>query len=141
MEHVNFYPRLLGETCDAKLLTQHYKKHSKDLQNDYSMDVKSESAAIYVLVSQYIHCTSLLNDKNIIFQIVASLYMVMVVLVVGMNYKMKERKEGEDNLGELKEGKGRKVIQSSSVSFTERRGTFSSIVSPCNKQSRRKVDV
>ena len=67
--------------------------------------------------------------------------MVMVVVVVGMNYKMKEWKEGDDNLGELKEGKGRKVMQSSSVNFTEIRGTFSSIVTNCNKQSKKKVDV
>merc|ERR1739842_12408 len=63
---------LLGESCDAKLLTQHFKKHAGNLQADPAMDIKSESAAIYVLL-------------------VASLYLVMVVVMVGMNYSLKQR--------------------------------------------------
>ena len=102
---------------------------------------------IWILRAQLSMCWSVNNItvhdwlNNMIFQIVASLYLVMVVVVVGMNYRMKGRKEGEDNIEETNKGEGRKVIQSSSVSFTERRGTFISIVSPCTKQSRKKVDV
>ena len=44
--------RLLGEACDAKLLTQHYRKTTGHSQTEYGMDAKSESAAIYVLVSK-----------------------------------------------------------------------------------------
>ena len=59
-------------------------------------------------------------------QVVACLYLVLVVVMVGMNYKLKERKIRELPMGE---GEDKRVIKSSSVSFTEGRGTFSTLVS------------
>ena len=75
------------------------------------------------------------------FQMVASLYIVMVVLVVGMNYKLKERKQRKVDHGEGREMEGTKLIKSSSVSFTEGRGAFSTLVSATSKQCGTKVYV
>ena len=58
--------------------------------------------------------------------------------MVGMNYKLKERKIRELPMGE---GEEKRVIKSSSVSFTEGRGTFSTLVSASTKTIKRKVDV
>ena len=43
--------RLLGEPCDPAILIQHYGKLSSSVHTEAGMDFKSESAAIYVLVS------------------------------------------------------------------------------------------
>jgi hypothetical protein len=61
----------------------------------------------------------------------------MVVVMVGMNYKLKER--GKEGGG--KEEEEKRVIKSSSVSFTEGRGTFSTLVSTSTKYEKRKVDL
>ena len=66
---------------------------------------------------------------------------MIVVVLVGMNYKLKDRggkkvKEGS-GIGE----EGKTVIKSSSVSFTDGRGTFSTLVSASTKSIRGKVDV
>ena len=67
------------------------------------MDFQSESAAIYVLVSkstfapfcsyiaELIVAPATSGSKSFQFQVVASLYLVMVVIMVATNYKMKER--------------------------------------------------
>ena len=73
-------------------------------------------------------------------QVVACVYLAMVVVMVGMNYKLKERNIREVSMG--KEEKKR-VSKSSSVSFTERKGGFRTLVSAitttrCGKRS---VDV
>ena len=43
--------RQLGEPCDNKILIDHYGKHGATYHSETGMDFKSESAAIYVLVS------------------------------------------------------------------------------------------
>ena len=43
---------MLGEPCDTRILLDHYGKTSPHLNTDQEMDFKSESAAIYVLVSK-----------------------------------------------------------------------------------------
>ena len=99
------------------------------------MDLTSESAAIYVLVGLY-----LLRERLFyifLFQVIGTLYLVMVVVMVGMNYKMKERSKDGDG----KEEKVKSVTKSSSVSFTEGRGTFSTLVYASTKTIKRKVDV
>ena len=67
------------------------------------MDLQSESAAIYVLVSldhrddddfdDYADddCQEGRDDHTNCIQVVASLYLVMVVIMVATNYRMKER--------------------------------------------------
>ena len=62
-------PRLLGEPCNAAALTRHYRRAGGE---PAAMDLQAEGSAIYVLV-------------------VASLYLVMVVVMVATNYRMKER--------------------------------------------------
>ena len=42
--------RLLGEPCVRMVVGKHYKQ-SSDLPGDQGLDFKSESAAIYILVS------------------------------------------------------------------------------------------
>ena len=61
--------------------------------------------------------------------------------MVGMNYKLKERKvrEGKGREGENEEGK--RLIKSSSVCFTEGRGTFSTLVSASTKFVKKRVDI
>ena len=43
--------RLLGEPCETKILKENYRKSSSALPGDHGLDFKSESAAIYILVS------------------------------------------------------------------------------------------
>ena len=64
------------------------------------------------------------------------MYLVVVMVVVGLNYKLKEKRDGEES-----EGEGRKLIKSSSVSFSERRGAFSTLVSASTRQGKRRVEV
>ena len=45
----SIYTRILGEPCDPRLLTNHYKKSSPV---EHGLDFKSESAAIYILVRE-----------------------------------------------------------------------------------------
>jgi hypothetical protein len=71
-------------------------------------------------------------------QVVACLYLAMVVVMVGMNYKLKERKQRGVPMGE---GEEKKVIKSSSVSFTEGRGVFSTLVSASTRCGKRNLDV
>ena len=61
--------------------------------------------------------------------------------MVGLNYNLKERTKREGERGGDKEGEGRQVIRSSSVSFTEGRGTFSTLVSASTRALKKKVDV
>ena len=98
------------------------------------MDFKSESAAIYFLVS-WLLMRKLFNI--FLFQVIATLYLVMVVVMVGMNYKLKERGREKS----WKEEKVKRVIKSSSVSFTEGRGIFSTIVSASTMCGKRNVNV
>ena len=72
---------------------------------------------------------------------VATLYIVMVLVVAGMNYTMKERKKWKTTPEDKKEETEEKVILSSSVRFSERRGAFSTLMSGGPKQCRKKVDV
>ena len=70
-------------------------------------------------------------------QVVACVYLAMVVVMVGMNYKLKERKIREVSIGE---GEKKRVSKSSSVSFTEGKGAFGTLVSAitstrCGKRS------
>ena len=44
--------RLLGEPCDPEILIQHYGKLGATVHSEAGMDLKSESAAIYVMVSR-----------------------------------------------------------------------------------------
>ena len=74
-------------------------------------------------------------------QIVASLYILMVAVVVGMSYKLKERKVRGVRGVEEESEEGKQLIKSSSVCFTEGRGTSSTHVSASNKFVKRKVDV
>ena len=53
--------------------------------------------------------------------------------MVGMNYKLKERKVRAGNGREGGNEEGKRLIKSSSVCFTERRGTFSTLVSASTK--------
>ena len=108
--------RLLGEPCDAKLLTQHHKKLSGHVQPQYGMDFKSESAAIYFLVS-WLLMRKLFNI--FLFQVIATLYLVMVLVMLGMHYKLKERKKRKGKEKKEKEGNEKQTTNSSSVSFTD----------------------
>ena len=71
-------------------------------------------------------------------QVVACVYLAMVVVMVGMNYKLKERKIRELP---MEEGEEKRVIKSSSVSFTEGRGTFSNLVSASTMCSKINVNI
>ena len=62
----------------------------------------------------------------------------MVVVMVGMNYKLKERNKSK---GDEKERNEQQVINTSSVSFTEGRGTFSTLFSTSHMHGGRKIDV
>ena len=75
------------------------------------------------------------------FQIVASLYLVMVVVMVGLNYRLRGRsssksrtRRAEDAADELEEAEGGASLEpipyrAASVCFTEDKGSFSSLVS------------
>ena len=73
------------------------------------------------------------------FQIVASLYLVMVVVMVGLNYRLRGRgtsksrtRNSEDATEDLEEAEaGLEPIpyRAASVCFTEAKGSFSSLVS------------
>ena len=58
--------RLLGEPCDPAILIQHYGKLSSAVHTEAEMDLKSESAAIYVLVGRSLdqHCWILLLNHQ-----------------------------------------------------------------------------
>ena len=76
-----------------------------------------------------------------VFQIVASLYLVMVVVMVGLNYRLRGRsssksrtRSAEDAAEELEEAEGEASLEpipyrAASVCFTEAKGSFSSLVS------------
>ena len=57
--------------------------------------------------------------------------------MVGLNYKLKERTVRENR----EKGKDRQVIKTSSVSFTEGRGAFSTIVSASCQTSKTRGEV
>ena len=72
-----------------------------------------------------------------VFQIVASLYLVMVVVMVGLNYRLRGRsssksrtRRAEDAAEELEEASLEPIpYRAASVCFTEDKGSFSSLVS------------
>ena len=72
---------------------------------------------------------------------IATLYLVMVMVMVGMNYKLKARGGKKVKEGSGIEEEGKTVVKSSSISFTEGRGTFSTLVSASTKSIKSKVDV
>ena len=65
----------------------------------------------------------------------------MVVVMVGMNYKLKRRKRRKMSVGEVNDENEGHLRNSSSVSFTEGRGTFSTLVSESKKCAKVKEDV
>ena len=67
--------------------------------------------------------------------------MVMVVVMVGLNYNLKERTKREGQRGRNREGEGREVIRPSEVSFAEGRGTFSNVVVEDNLPKKNIVNV
>ena len=165
--------RLLGEPCDPATLIQHYGKPGSRIHTDTEMDFKSESAAIYVLVSSGVNEVKhwrellthqgeillsfiLLNRDNNHFlyhtlykiiilyyiyisfiQVVATLYLVMVAVMVGLNYRLrgrhhqvKQKDSGEVEEVEYEERRG------VSVSFTEGRAPYSSLVGRLSGEGR-----
>lgn len=133
------------------------------------MDLKSESAAIYVLVIlKYIDASIMLllfsyinidfpiikNKKRektdwqsfapvaiVCFQIVACLYLVMVVVIVGLNYRLRGRHSSEHSVKneqhqEMEEEMEDEetLMKTASVSFSEAKGgsTVSSLATSGN---------
>ena len=66
------------------------------------------------------------------------LHLVIVVVMGGMNYELKERKIREVTMGE---GEEKIVIMSSSPDFTEGRGAISTLVSASTLWGKRNVNV
>merc|ERR1712183_1045243 len=109
---------LLGEPCDSRLLREHYGKHHySQREPELDLDFKSESAAIYVLVT-------------------ACLYLLMVIVMVTLNYQLKQTTETEHQEKDPaaprgnhsgNEKKAKKNPSSSSILFKEGRGVYSSL--------------
>jgi hypothetical protein len=84
---------------------------------------------------QRIECHLSNNQSNNIthydfslFQLVASLYLIMVAMMVGMNYSLKERTKTKRIKGEEEAERGKQVIRSSEIRFTEEGRLFSNVV-------------
>ena len=76
-----------------------------------------------------------------LFQVVASLYLILVVMMVGMNYSLKERTKTKRIKEEEDAEEGKLVIRSSEIRFTERGRLFSNVVEDENYDTSPKNDI